>query len=328
MRPTPLYLLTWASLLLCLFIFVTGLLDLGLWLNISASLATTFYHITVLFISLRSPEVRRHAIFTSIPTAGCASILVFSWLVGFAMTILVIVLGRDSFPGPKPLVSLPFPLHVVQGTLTGVEMVVMIAVARLSRYPHEKFLSSGNLISAYAEAGLAYPKLLAVDAPALALRSKTILISTAHLEFFHSRNKSRQRRYCSEPEPGFRGQAWAWVWTVPACPKRRPAVGGLVTLFMYLFMGFRFRTTLASHTTRGDYAGARTAASEADAHLVLPGDGLLCPKAYLPPSSGLYPQAVGRLARLVQGPCPNSFGGNLSGVTLRVAEGIAGEKIM
>ncbi|KAJ7779332.1 hypothetical protein DFH07DRAFT_765622 [Mycena maculata] len=136
MRPTPLYLLTWTSLLFSLLIFITGVLDLGLWMNMSAAGATILYHLAVLIISARTRDLKPLAIFTSIPTAGCASILVFGWLAALAMTILVLVIGRDGFPGPPPLVSMPFPVHVAQATLTGVETAMMVIIAKLSGYPH------------------------------------------------------------------------------------------------------------------------------------------------------------------------------------------------
>ncbi|KAJ7146927.1 hypothetical protein C8R44DRAFT_20488 [Mycena epipterygia] len=136
MRPTSLYLLTWTSLLFSVAIFVMSVLDLGLWMNMSAAAASALYHIAVLVISARTRDVSPRAIFTSIPTAGCAAVLIFAWLAAFAMTILAFVVGRDEFPGPPPLIAMAFPFHVAQGVLTGVETFVMLAIARLSGYPH------------------------------------------------------------------------------------------------------------------------------------------------------------------------------------------------
>jgi len=136
MHPAPLYILTHISLFFSLAIFVTSVLDLGLWMNMSAAGATAIYHVAILVLSARTRDVGRFAIFTSISTAGCASILVFAWLAGFAVTILALVIGRDQFPGPPPLVEMPFPVHIAQGALTGVEMFMMVAIAKLSGYPH------------------------------------------------------------------------------------------------------------------------------------------------------------------------------------------------
>ncbi|KAJ7481332.1 hypothetical protein B0H11DRAFT_1224943 [Mycena galericulata] len=111
MRPTPLYILTWTSLVFSVFILVTSVLDLGLWMNMSAAVATIVYHIAVLVLSVRAHDVGRFTIFTSMPTANCASILVFAWIAGTGMTVLALVIGRDEFPGPPPLVELPFPVH-------------------------------------------------------------------------------------------------------------------------------------------------------------------------------------------------------------------------
>ncbi|KAJ7099288.1 hypothetical protein B0H15DRAFT_542029 [Mycena belliarum] len=113
-----------------------SVLDLGLWMNMSAAVATTLYHIAVLSLSARAPDVPPRAIFTSITTAGCASLLVFAWFAALAMTILVLVIGRDAFPGPPPLVEMNFPFHATLVGLTGAELLVMVAITRLSGYPH------------------------------------------------------------------------------------------------------------------------------------------------------------------------------------------------
>ncbi|KAJ7164337.1 hypothetical protein C8R46DRAFT_311238 [Mycena filopes] len=131
-RPTPLYLFTLTSLLISLLILVTSIVDLGLWMNMSAAGATLVYHIAVLVLSSRTPDVPPYEIFTSVPTAGCASILVFAWIAGLAMTVLALVIGRDSFPGPPPLIEMTFPVHVALAALTGVELLMMVAIARLS----------------------------------------------------------------------------------------------------------------------------------------------------------------------------------------------------
>ncbi|KAJ6589717.1 hypothetical protein B0H19DRAFT_241397 [Mycena capillaripes] len=136
MHPTPLYILTWTSLLFSLLIFVTSVVDLGLWMNMSAGGVTIIYHILVLILSARSQDVPAYDIYKSIPTAGCASILVFAWLVALAMTILALVIGRENFPGPPPLIQMAFPVHVALGVLTGVEMMLVILIARLSGFPH------------------------------------------------------------------------------------------------------------------------------------------------------------------------------------------------
>ncbi|KAJ7776325.1 hypothetical protein B0H16DRAFT_1005115 [Mycena metata] len=131
-RPNALYLCTWTSLLLSLLILVTSIVDLGLWMNMSAAAATLVYHIAVLILSSRTPEVPSYHIFTSVPTAGCASILVFAWIAGLAMTVLALVIGRDEFPGPPPLIRMAFPVHVALAALTGVELLLMVVIARLS----------------------------------------------------------------------------------------------------------------------------------------------------------------------------------------------------
>ncbi|KAJ7055775.1 hypothetical protein C8F01DRAFT_1157659 [Mycena amicta] len=131
-RPSPLYLLTWSSLALSGIVFVSGILDLGLWMALSAALVTILYHTAVLIISSRSPELPRAHILTSVSTAGCAAILVFAWIAGFSMTVLALIVGRDNFPGPAPLITMAFPVHVMLCVLTGVELVVMVVVARLS----------------------------------------------------------------------------------------------------------------------------------------------------------------------------------------------------
>jgi len=136
MRPSPLYVLTWTSLVLSVLVFVTSVIDLGLWMNMSAAGATTLYHIAVLVLSARTRDVPTHGIYTSIPTAGCASILVFAWFAAFAMTVLALVIGRDQFPGPPPLIEMAFPYHAAQVALTGLEMVLMGVITRLSGYPH------------------------------------------------------------------------------------------------------------------------------------------------------------------------------------------------
>jgi hypothetical protein len=133
-RPTPLYIFTWTSLVFSVLIFVGSVLDLGLWMNMSAAVATTIYHIGVLVLSSRSPDVPPGDIFTSISTAGCAAILIFAWLAAFAMTILALVVGRDEFPGPPPLIEMAFPIHVALGALTGLELVLVIIIARLSGF--------------------------------------------------------------------------------------------------------------------------------------------------------------------------------------------------
>ncbi|KAJ6504154.1 hypothetical protein C8R47DRAFT_1210243 [Mycena vitilis] len=132
MFPTPLYVLTWISLLLSTLIFVTSIIDLGLWMNMSAGGVTVLYHLAVLVLSFRAPSVAPYDILASVPTAGCASLLVFAWLAAFAMTTLALVIGRDNFPGPPPLIPMAFPVHVSLGALTGVETVLVGVVARLS----------------------------------------------------------------------------------------------------------------------------------------------------------------------------------------------------
>ncbi|KAJ6580395.1 hypothetical protein DFH09DRAFT_294463 [Mycena vulgaris] len=136
MRPSLLYILTWTSLVFSLLVFVMSILDLSLWMNTSAAVATTLYHIAVLVLSARSPDVPARAVFTSITTAGCASILVFAWFVASAMTVLALVIDRDLFPGPPPLIPMAFPFHVAQVALTGAELLLIAVIARLSGYPH------------------------------------------------------------------------------------------------------------------------------------------------------------------------------------------------
>ncbi|KAJ7246876.1 hypothetical protein B0H12DRAFT_749755 [Mycena haematopus] len=134
-HPTPLYILTWTSLIFAVLICVAGIVDLGLWMNLSAGAATIVYHVAVIVVSARTPGVPAHDIITSVPTAGCASLLVFAWVVGFAMTILALVIGRANLAGPPPLIEMTFPVHVTLGALTGVELLLMIVIARLSGYP-------------------------------------------------------------------------------------------------------------------------------------------------------------------------------------------------
>ncbi|KAJ7691539.1 hypothetical protein B0H17DRAFT_1200959 [Mycena rosella] len=136
MRPAPLYILTWTSVLFSVFIFVMSVLDLGLWMNMSAAVSSTLYHIAVLVLSARSPEVPRYGIFTSMATAGCASILVFAWFAALAMTILALAIGRENFPGPPPLVPMAFPVHVALIALTAAQLFIIIGITRLSGYPH------------------------------------------------------------------------------------------------------------------------------------------------------------------------------------------------
>jgi hypothetical protein len=52
------------------------------------------------------------------------------------MTILPLAIGRENFPGPPPLIEMAFPVHVTLSALTGVELLLMIVIARLSDYPH------------------------------------------------------------------------------------------------------------------------------------------------------------------------------------------------
>ncbi|KAF7349612.1 hypothetical protein MSAN_01686900 [Mycena sanguinolenta] len=134
-HPTPLYIFTWTSLLFSVLIFVASILDLGLWMNMSAGAATIVYHVAVIVVSARTQGVPAYDILTSVPTAGCASLLVFAWLVGFAMTVLALVIGRINFPGPPPLIQMTFPVHVALGALTGVELLLMVVIARLSGFP-------------------------------------------------------------------------------------------------------------------------------------------------------------------------------------------------
>ncbi|KAJ6622092.1 hypothetical protein B0H10DRAFT_931898 [Mycena sp. CBHHK59/15] len=137
MRPTRLFILTWTSLVLSALIFIMSILDLALWMNTSAAAVTVIYHICVIVLSARANDVTKFSIFTSIPSAGCASILVLAWIAAFAMTILAMVLGRDMFPGPVPLIPEAFrSFHIAQIVLTGVETLLMVAVAKLSGYPH------------------------------------------------------------------------------------------------------------------------------------------------------------------------------------------------
>ncbi|KAJ7309438.1 hypothetical protein DFH08DRAFT_899337 [Mycena albidolilacea] len=135
-RPTPLYIFTWTSLLLSVLIVVASVVDLGLWMNMSAGAASTLYHLAVIVVSARTQDVAPYDILTSVPTRGCASLLVFAWLVGFAMTILPLAIGRENFPGPPPLIEMAFPVHVALSALTGIELLLMIVIARLSGYPH------------------------------------------------------------------------------------------------------------------------------------------------------------------------------------------------
>jgi len=135
-HPTSLYIFTWTSLLLSILIFVASVVDLGLWMNMSAGAATAIYHVAVIVISARTPDVASYDIFTSVPTAGCASILVFAWIAAFAMTTLALVIGRVNFPGPPPLIQMAFPVHVALGALTGIELLLVIVIAKLSGQPH------------------------------------------------------------------------------------------------------------------------------------------------------------------------------------------------
>ncbi|KAJ7110844.1 hypothetical protein C8R44DRAFT_799652 [Mycena epipterygia] len=112
-----------------------SILDLGLWMNVSAAVVTALYHIAVLVLSARTHDLPPYAILTSVPTTGCA-VLVFAWLAAFALTLLAPAIGRDSFPGPPPLIDMAVPFEVALGVLTGVEMLVVVVIARLSAYPH------------------------------------------------------------------------------------------------------------------------------------------------------------------------------------------------
>ncbi|KAF8149296.1 hypothetical protein K438DRAFT_2086768 [Mycena galopus ATCC 62051] len=47
-RPTPLYVFTWTSLLFSVLILVASILDLGLWMNMSAAAASIVYHVAVI----------------------------------------------------------------------------------------------------------------------------------------------------------------------------------------------------------------------------------------------------------------------------------------
>ncbi|KAJ7104820.1 hypothetical protein C8R44DRAFT_807129 [Mycena epipterygia] len=123
-----------------------SILDLGLWMNMSAAVVTALYHIAVLVLSARTHDLPPYAILTSVPTAGCASVLVFAWLAAFALTLLAPVVGRDSFPGPPPLIDMAVPFEVALGVLTGVEMVLVVVIARLSAYPHPVALESSRRI--------------------------------------------------------------------------------------------------------------------------------------------------------------------------------------
>ncbi|KAF8149300.1 hypothetical protein K438DRAFT_1866519 [Mycena galopus ATCC 62051] len=134
-RPTPLYVFTWTSLLFSVLILVASIVDLGLWMNMSAAAASIVYHVAVITVSARTQGVPAYDILTSVPTAGCASLLVFAWFVAFVMTILALVIGRPNFPGPPPLIVMAFPVHVTLGVLTGVQLMLMIVIARLSGYP-------------------------------------------------------------------------------------------------------------------------------------------------------------------------------------------------
>ncbi|KAJ7829614.1 hypothetical protein B0H13DRAFT_2435245, partial [Mycena leptocephala] len=82
----------------------------------------------------RSPDVSPGDVFTSISTADCAAILIFALLAAFAMTILALVVGRDEFPGPPPLIEMAFPIHVALVALTGLELVLVIVVIALQRH--------------------------------------------------------------------------------------------------------------------------------------------------------------------------------------------------
>ncbi|KAJ7110851.1 hypothetical protein C8R44DRAFT_883320 [Mycena epipterygia] len=50
--------------------------------------------------------------------------------------LLAPAIGRDSFLGPPPLIDMAVPFEVALGVLTGVEMLVVVVIARLSPYPH------------------------------------------------------------------------------------------------------------------------------------------------------------------------------------------------
>ncbi|KAF7319218.1 hypothetical protein HMN09_00259100 [Mycena chlorophos] len=132
LRLSPLYLLTWLSISLSGVIFVSGILDLGLWMALSASLVTLLYHAAVLFLSARTPDLAPGTLITNFSTAGCAAILVFAWIAGFAMTLLALLVGRENFPGPPPLIQMTFPVHFMLVVLSGIELAVMGFVARLS----------------------------------------------------------------------------------------------------------------------------------------------------------------------------------------------------
>nr|GAT44608.1 predicted protein [Mycena chlorophos] len=125
LRLSPLYLLTWLSISLSGVIFVSGILDLGLWMALSASLVTLLYHAAVLFLSARTPDLAPGTLITNFSTAGCAAILVFAWIAGFAMTLLALLVGRENFPGPPPLIQMTFPVHFMLVVLSGVELAVM-----------------------------------------------------------------------------------------------------------------------------------------------------------------------------------------------------------
>ncbi|KAJ7110854.1 hypothetical protein C8R44DRAFT_985587 [Mycena epipterygia] len=118
-----------------------NILDLGLWMNISAAVVTALYRIAVLVLSARTRDLPPYAILTSVPTAGCASVLVFAWLAAFALTLLVPVAA------PPPLIDMAVPFEVALGVLTGVEMLVVVVITRLSAYPHPVAPESSRLIA-------------------------------------------------------------------------------------------------------------------------------------------------------------------------------------
>jgi hypothetical protein len=85
--------------------------------------------------SLRRRADVAYDILTSVPSLGCASLPVVAWLVEFA-AFLARAIGQENFPRPPPLIEMAIPVHIALSALTGVELLLMIVIARLSGYLH------------------------------------------------------------------------------------------------------------------------------------------------------------------------------------------------
>lgn len=118
-----LFVLTLCSALTAIAIFALALVDTGLWMNISTSIVTIIYHITVVSISTNPKGV--YVIHTSIASAGCASLLVIAWLATFIITVLLATIAN------RPL-GVSARVDIIHCGLAGAEMGMMCGIAVLS----------------------------------------------------------------------------------------------------------------------------------------------------------------------------------------------------